>query len=76
MRKLIVEQIAREVKLNNYPCIGINYITSPGKNAGYWYMLWWNNIKLITPGNDVSVYSIVNPAGYSKEINYQEGGLD
>lgn len=75
VRKEIIEQIKLDAKLNNYPCVAISYITSPGKNAGYRYFLWWADLKLVSPGNDVAVYNIVNPAGYSKEVSIQRGSV-
>lgn len=75
-RMKIVEQITEDARNNNYPCVAINYITLPGRNAGYRYLMWWQGINSITPGNDVAVYSIVDPAGLSaKEIWYVFGGL-
>ena len=76
VRKKVVSFIKFDSTLNNYPCIAINYITWPGKNAGYHYFFFLNNLKIITPGNDVSVYSIVNPTVISsKEIEYSQGSV-
>lgn len=74
-RKNLISFIAKDAKSHNYPCIAINYITLPGKNAGFRYFFWWNDLKLITPGNDVAVYSILNPATDSDEIAKKEGSL-
>ena len=76
VRKKVVSFIKFDSTLNNYPCFAINYITWSGKNAGYHYFFFLNNLKIITPGNDVSVYSIVNPTVISsKEIEYSQGSV-
>ncbi|HLC87728.1 MAG TPA: glycosyltransferase family 39 protein [Patescibacteria group bacterium] len=76
MRKKLVAFIAKDAKKNNYPCISINYMTSPGKNAGFRYFFWLNGLNVISTGNDVAVYSILNPAVMSeKEIADREGVL-
>lgn len=75
-RKDLVSFIAKDATSKNYPCIAINYITWPGKNAGFRYFFWWKNLNLITPGNDVPVYSILNPILSSeKEIALKSGSL-
>lgn len=75
-RKQLVRAIKEDAVNKGYPCIAINYITFPGKAAGYNYFFWLNDLKTITPGNDVPVYSIVNPAGISaKEIEKKFGNL-
>lgn len=73
MRKEIVQRI--QIEARNYPCIGINYITSPGKAAGFRYFFWLNNLKIVAPGNDVPTFSIVNPASYSSEVTFSRGNI-
>lgn len=65
-RKGLISFIAIDARSHNYPCISINYMTSPGKDAGFRYFFWWNNLKVIQPGNGVAVYSILNPAAMSE----------
>ena len=75
-RKQLVKAIKADAVNKGYLCIAVNYITFPGKAAGYRYFLWLNDLKTIKPGNDVPVYSIVNPAGISeKEIDKRFGNL-
>lgn len=75
-RKTLVAKIALDAKQHRYPCIAINYITIPGRSAGYRYWFWLNNLKLVTGGNDVPTYSIVDPVWYSpQEITFQSGEL-
>lgn len=65
-RKKLISFIKEDATANGYPCIAINYMTSPGKNAGFRYFFWLNGLKLISPANDVAVYSILNPAAMSE----------
>lgn len=76
VRKKIVAYIKSDASAHNYQCIAINYMTSPGKNAGFRYFFWLNDLKLISPANDVPVYSILNPAAMSEgEITYRQGSI-
>lgn len=62
-RMAIVEEIKRDMVINNYPCIAVSYITDPGYNLGFRYFYYLKGIKLKGIGSDIPVYSIVFPIG-------------
>lgn len=71
-----VEFIVKDYVKNGFSCVGINYIGPLGVAYGYRYLFWKNNIKLVAPGNDIPVYSIVNPYLISeKEIAENFGDI-
>lgn len=76
-KRQAIEFIKNDVSNKNYPCIGINYIeNNPGGGNGFRYLFWLNHLSVITGGNDVAVYSIVNPWTISgKEISAKFGNL-
>lgn len=57
----LVEYIKNDADSSGYKCVGINYISKPGENAGFRYLYLWKNLNVVNPGNDVPVYSIVIP---------------
>ena len=71
-----VKFIAKDYVRNGFNCVGINYIGPLGVSYGYRYLFWKNNVKLVAPGNDVPVYSVVNPYLISeKEIAENFGDI-
>lgn len=75
-KQMIVNYIANNASANNYPCIGITYITSPGQGVGFRFMLWRSGLKVINPSNDVPVYNITIPTlGKTNEIKFGDMGL-
>ncbi|MFA7301142.1 MAG: glycosyltransferase family 39 protein [Candidatus Shapirobacteria bacterium] len=46
----VVNFIKADVKLNNYPCVAVNFIADPGVGVGFRYLFWWQNITLVKPG--------------------------
>lgn len=71
-----VKFISENYIKNSFSCVGINYIGPLGVSYGYRYLFWKYNVKLVTPGNDVPVYSIVNPYLISeKEIAKNFGDI-
>ncbi|MBU0570271.1 glycosyltransferase family 39 protein, partial [Patescibacteria group bacterium] len=75
-REAIVEFITADADKNNYPCVAINYIGDVGIRYGYRYLFWWKGVDQIIPGNDVPVYSIVQPASISEsEIEFRSGEI-
>lgn len=75
-RKATATFIVHDVKNKGYPCVGINYITSPGENVGFRYFFFLNNLHTVPPSNNVPVYSIVIPSGYSaKEVEKIFGNI-
>ncbi len=75
-REAVVEFISDDADKNNYPCVAINYIGDVGIRYGYRYLFWWKRTDQIIPGNDVPVYSIVQPASISEsEIEFASGEI-
>ncbi|MDD2822912.1 MAG: glycosyltransferase family 39 protein [Candidatus Daviesbacteria bacterium] len=74
-KRLTIEYIRNDALLNNYPCIGINYIEgNKGFPNGFRYLFWHNGLNLVTPGGDVPVYDIVTPWTISeKEVSVKFG---
>ncbi len=76
-KRQAVEFIKNDVLNKGYPCIGISNIESNlGGGNGFRYLFWLNHLSVITPGNDVAVYNIVNPWTISaSEISAKFGNL-
>lgn len=75
-RKAVANYITMDAKNKGFPCIGINYITSPGENVGFRYFFYLNNQHLVPPSNNVPVYSIVIPDEYAlKEVEVKYGHI-
>lgn len=76
-KRQAIEFIKNDVSNKGYPCIGVNYIENNlGGGTGFRYLFWLNNLSVITPGNDVAVYNIVNPWTISaSEISAKFGNL-
>lgn len=71
-RKEILGYILQDMKKNNYPCISINYITAPGENVGFRYLLWLYHIKTIKADTGAPIYDIVIPDEYA--LNDKKSG--
>lgn len=75
-KSAVTESIGLDVKKHNYLCVGINYIGDIPVRYGYRFLIWKNDVNEIMPGNDVPVYSIVQPFSISaKEISYTSGNI-
>lgn len=73
-RRQLVEYIKTDVDKNQYPCVGINYISNFGDNVGFRYLLWYEGVNAIKPSAEVPTYNIVIPWGTSAgEINQKFG---
>lgn len=73
-RKSIVNYIKTDAEKNNYPCIGISYITTPGENVGFRYFFYLNKMHLVHPSIYVPVYNIVIPDELSLDEVKQKFG--
>lgn len=61
-KRQVIEYIKKDASSKGYACIAINHIENQtGGATGFRYLFWLNNLLVITSGNDVPVYSIVNP---------------
>lgn len=75
-KNAVVEFIGKDVDKNKYPCVAINYIGNISMRYGYRYLMWKNNVSLVTSGNDVPVYSMVQPFNISeREIKFKSGDV-
>ncbi len=75
-RMRVVEYIEQNVREKNYPCVGINFIGGMELPYGWRYLFWYKKVRLVTPGNDVPVFSIVRPFTISEsEIAAKFGDL-
>jgi len=60
-RRQLVDYIKNDSISKNYPCIAINYISSPGTGVGFRYLFWYYGVKLIKPNNNIPIYNIIIP---------------
>lgn len=60
-RKQLVDYIKSDVTSKKYPCIAINYISSPGTGVGFRYLFWYYGVKLIRPNSNIPIYNIIIP---------------
>ncbi len=76
-KRQAIEYIKSDASSKGYQCIAINHIEGqPGGATGFRYLFWFTNLPVITSGNDVPVYSVVNPWKISeKEISAKFGNL-
>lgn len=76
-KKQAIEYIKNDANIKNYQCIAINHIENQaGGGTGFRYLFWLNNLSVITSGDDVPVYSIVNPWTISaSEISARFGNI-
>lgn len=75
-RRAVVNYIYQDSKNKKYPCIGINYITTPGENVGFRYFFYLKNLHLIHPSVDIPVYNIVIPDELSlREVKQKFGHI-
>jgi hypothetical protein len=74
-RKEVINFIAKDAKLNKYPCVGITYISKFGDNFGFRYFFYLNKLHLIHPSLDIPVYNIVVPSELSGEVTQKFGHI-
>lgn len=76
-KRQTIEYIKKDVSSKGYSCIAINHIENQrGGGTGFRYLFWLNNLPIVTSGNDVPVYNIVNPWTISaSEISAKFGNL-
>lgn len=76
-KRQAIEFIKSDVSAKGYQCIAINHIEGqPGGGTGFRYLFWLKGVSLISSGNDVPVYSVVNPWQITeKEITAKFGKL-
>jgi 4-amino-4-deoxy-L-arabinose transferase-like glycosyltransferase len=75
-KSAVVEFIADDYFKNGYSCAGINFIGDIPVRFGYRFLFWRARVSQVSPGNDVPVYSIVQPFTISEsETRYSSGDI-
>lgn len=74
-RKEIISQIHKDADNNDYPCVSISYITSPGYELGYRYFLWLYDLKIKKPDSLAPVYTIVFPLRDDIKVDKTVGAI-
>ncbi len=76
-KEKVIEYIKKHSENKNYPCVAVNFIESqPGGGNGFRYLFWYDKLSVITAGDDIPVYNIVNPWTISKdEVDVRFGVL-
>lgn len=60
-RKALIDFIKSDSIKRNYDCVSISYITEPGYDLGYRYIIWFDKLKLKRIQENIPVYTIVFP---------------
>jgi 4-amino-4-deoxy-L-arabinose transferase-like glycosyltransferase len=74
-RKQIVEFIAQDAKKNNYPCVSVSYVVSPGRDLGYRYLFFLKKLHVNQPKSGAPVYTIVYPHTMVNHLDHTFGDL-
>jgi hypothetical protein len=74
-KKDIVTHIKADSVLNNYPCVSVSYITSPGNDLGYRYLFWLAKLHVNQPKSLSPVYTIVFPLSKVDRVDKTFGAL-
>ncbi|KKU29354.1 MAG: hypothetical protein UX80_C0005G0049 [Candidatus Amesbacteria bacterium GW2011_GWA2_47_11b] len=74
-RKNVVAYIVADAKRQDFPCIAISYMTSPGRELGYRYFFWLKNLHVNNPDSGSPVYTIVFPHTRAGRLDATFGGL-
>jgi len=61
-KKAIVEFIKNDSQKQNFPCIAVSYITTPGENVGFRYFFYLEKLHVNQPSSGAPVYTIVLPS--------------
>lgn len=74
-KKALVSHIAADARAHGYPCIAISYMTDPGRDLGYRYWYWLNNLHVNQPKSGSPVYTIVFPHPRANRLDATFGAL-
>ncbi len=74
-RTAIIKEITMDAKLHGYPCVAISYITSPGNDLGYRYLIYREGLHANQSKSGSPVYSIVFPLSKVDRIDKSFGAL-
>lgn len=73
-KKTAISFIKEDVNKKGFPCIGISYISAPGENVGFRYLIYLNKLHLIHPSYEVPVYNIIIPEELSNSDTKRKFG--
>jgi len=74
-RRAIISEIKKDANRNNYSCVSVSYITSPGNELGYRYLFWLEKMHVNDSIGGAPVYSIVFPHDRVDKIDKAFGAL-
>ncbi len=60
-RKALIDFIKKDSLERRFDCVSISYITDPGYDLGYRYLIWLDKLKLKHPQKDIPVYTVAFP---------------
>ena len=61
-KKALVEFIKNDSLKQEFPCIAVSYITTPGENVGFRYFFYLEKLHVNQPSSGAPVYTIVLPS--------------
>jgi hypothetical protein len=68
-RKAIVQEIKKDSREMNYPCVAVSYITKPGYDLGYRYLFFLEEMHVNQPSSSSPVYTVVYPLRRDIEVD-------
>jgi len=74
-RKEIIEEIFNDAQKRDIPCISLSYMTDPGYELGYRYLVWRQGLKTAKISEHVPVYTIVFPHPRANKLDKTFGAL-
>lgn len=74
-RTAIIREITLDAQRHGYPCVAISYITSPGNDLGYRYLIYREGLHANQSKSGSPVYSIVFPLSKVDRIDKSFGAL-
>ncbi len=74
-RKNLVDYIAVDAQKQDFPCVAISYMASPGYDLGYRYLFWLKNLHVNHPDSGSPIYTIVFPHTRAGRLDATFGGL-
>lgn len=74
-RKAITQFIKTDSLQHNYPCVSVSYITDPGRDLGYRYFYYLEEMHVNQPKSGSPVYTIVFPHSKVDRIDKSFGAL-
>lgn len=61
-RRQVVEYIKQDMDKRGFECMAINFITTPGNNVGFRYLLWHEGVRQVkAAASYFPIYNISNP---------------